>query len=122
MAACIREMLCSCPMLSQPTEAGMGSAGADKRVPAGFAYAVQKEPAVTCKSLGEMGLNTFKSVIDKTPNKAVSGNTSITSIWLNLTGLSVETDKWFCLRPAERLSCQDAYADLIYGNDVPCLP
>ena len=80
-------------MLSQPTEAGMGSAGADKRVPAGFAYAVQKEPAVTCKSLGEMGLNTFKSVIDKTPNKAVSGNTSITSIWLNLTGLSVETDK-----------------------------
>ena len=62
----------------------MGSAGADKRVPAGFAYAVQKEPAVTCKSLGEMGLNTFKSVIDKTPNQPVSGNTSI---WLNLTGL-----------------------------------
>ena len=46
----------------------MGSAGADKRVPAGFAYAVQKEPAVTSKSLGEMGWNTLKSIIDKPPD------------------------------------------------------
>ena len=40
----------------------MGRAGADKRVPAGFAYAMQKEPAVTHKNLGEMGRNTFKSL------------------------------------------------------------